>query len=196
MSAPQAKLFTAEQYLAWEEKQPCKNEYLDGEIIAMAGGSDRHVTTVGNVFAILRNHLRGGPCRAYCADMKLHVATANAFFYPDVLVTCDERDQNSAYYKSHPSLLVEVLSPSTAAYDRGGKFACYRQLPSLEEYLLIDPASFSADLFRHDGDGHWMLYPCAGTEQVALRSVSLSLPLAAIFEDVEPEARSNLQIIT
>ncbi|HMN19836.1 MAG TPA: Uma2 family endonuclease [Ottowia sp.] len=178
--------FDAAAYLAWEAGQPDKHEYLDGEVFAMAGASDAHVTIAGNVFIALRNHLRGGPCSVFISDMKLQVAADNAFFYPDVFVTCASADKAQAEYKSRASLVIEVLSPSTSAYDRGAKFASYRKLPELREYVLIDPERVSVDLFRRDEQGHWVLYPYEAGQTVELASVGLALPVAAIYEDAEP----------
>ena len=131
--------FSPEQYLSYEEASPIKHEYRDGEVYAMAGASDAHVTIAGNIFAILRNHLRGSGCRIYISDMKARIDANNRFFYPDVMVTCDDRDQATATYKKFPCLIVEVLSASTEAYDRGDKFADYQSLESLQEYVLINP---------------------------------------------------------
>ena len=178
--------FDADAYLAWEAEQPEKHEYVHGEVFAMSGGSDAHVTVAGNVFMALRNHLRGGPCRVFIADMKLFVQADDAFYYPDVFVTCAESDRAQEQHKSAPTLVVEVLSPSTGAYDRGAKFTSYRKLPSLREYLLIDPQRLSVDLFRRDEGGRWALYPSEAGQTVELASVGLVLPIEALYEDVEP----------
>ena len=142
------------------------------------------MTIAGNVFALLKDHLRGGSCRAYISDMKLRVETANAFFYPDVFVTCDERDHQAKLFMSHPRLIVEVLSDSTAAFDRGEKFAIYRQIPTLDEYLLVDPDSLRADCFRRDNTGHWVLYDFSKDDIVELQSIAFQVPLTAFFENV------------
>ncbi|MEW5824487.1 MAG: Uma2 family endonuclease [Pseudomonadota bacterium] len=177
---------SAQDYLAGEAGREFKHEYIDGEIYAMAGARETDVTTSLNVAAALKAHLRGTPCRPFVADLKLRVEASNAFFYPDVFVSCGERVQ--ADYRSDAVLVVEVLSPSTAAFDRGAKFAHYRQLPGLREYLLIDPETRSADLYRKGEDGLWVLHPYVGNDKVELGSVGLALPLAdVIFEDVEPE---------
>ncbi len=177
---------SAQDYLAGEAGREFKHEYIDGEIYAMAGARETDVTTSLNVAADLKAHLRGTPCRPFVADLKLRVEASNAFFYPDVFVSCGERVQ--ADYRSDAVLVVEVLSPSTAAFDRGAKFAHYRQLPGLREYLLIDPETRSADLYRKGEDGLWVLHPYVGNDKVELGSVGLALPLAdVIFEDVEPE---------
>jgi Uma2 family endonuclease len=172
-------------YLDWEKDQTEKHEYINGEIYAMVGARDTHVTVAGNVFALLREHLRGGPCRVYISDMKLSVEKANAFFYPDVFVTCDPRDRATDYYKSYPVLVVEVLSDTTAAFDRGRKFAIYRQLTTLQEYVLIDPDSFTVDCFRRDETGRWVLYAFAGEDEVEFRSVAFQISLADLFESID-----------
>lgn len=186
MTALAQPKFGAEDYLAWEANQPVKHEYLAGEVFAMAGGSDAHVTVSLNLASALRSHLRGTPCRTYIADMKLRVAAADAYFYPDVFVTCSAADAQQPLAKAEPVLVAEVLSPSTEAFDRGGKFAAYRSLPSLQEYLLIDPDRRSVEVYRRDASGHWVLYPYSGDEVLELGSVHLSLPLAQVFEDVAP----------
>lgn len=188
MTAVKKPVFSAEDYLAWEAEQTVKHEYLAGEVFAMAGASDAHVTICLNLAASLRAHLRGKPCRTYIADMKLQVQTADAFFYPDVFVSCSAADAALPHFKREPVLIVEVLSPATAAFDRGGKFAFYRQLPSLQEYVLIDSERMGVDVFRRDANGHWVLYPYGPGETVELASVAFSLPVAAIYEDVTLEA--------
>lgn len=188
--APQYR-FDASSYLDWEAQQTDKHEYLDGEVFAMAGASDAHVTLAGNLFVALRTHLRGGPCSVFISDMKLRVEADNAYFYPDVFVTCAEADRTQPLHKSTPTLVAEVLSSSTSAYDRGAKFAAYRKLPSLREYLLIDPERTSADLFRRNEEGQWVLFPHeAAGDVLELASVGLRLPLAQLYEDVELQAPS------
>jgi Uma2 family endonuclease len=140
MSPPGHKpFFDAQAYLAWEAEQTNKHEYHDGEVFAMAGASEAYVTVALNVAMALRNHLRGSPCSVFISDMKLRVEEDNAFFYPDVFVTCAESDRSQSDSKSAPVLIVEVLSPTTSAFDRGAKFAAYRKLPTLREYALIHP---------------------------------------------------------
>ena len=184
LPAPQP-VFDAQAYLAWEAEQSTKHEYHDGEVFAMAGASDAHVTVAGNVYMALRNHLRGSPCNVFISDMKLRVEEDNAFFYPDVFVTCAESDRGQSHSKSAPVLVVEVLSPATSAYDRGAKFAAYRKLPTLREYALIDPERLSLDLFRREGDSkRWVLHPIEAGGHVEWASVGLQVPLEALYEDV------------
>jgi Uma2 family endonuclease len=137
--------FSAADFLAWDAGQTDKHEYVDGELVAMAGVEDRHATVALNMAMALRQHLRGTPCRTFIADVKLHVEAANAYFYPDVFVTCSEADRASPLIKREAVLVVEVLSPGTAAYDRGDKFARYRQLPALRERSRPRPAAWRQD---------------------------------------------------
>lgn len=184
LPAPQP-FFDAQAYLAWEAEQSTKHEYHDGEVFAMAGASDAHVTVAGNVYMALRNHLRGSPCSVFISAMKLRVEEDNAFFYPDVFVTCAESDRGQSHSKSAPVLVVEVLPPATSAYDRGAKFAAYRKLPTLREYALIDPERLSLDLFRREGDSkRWVLHPIEAGGHVEWASVGLQVPLEALYEDV------------
>jgi len=180
----QNPVFTVDDYLAWEPAQEERHEYLDGEVFAMAGAEDRHVSVTGNFYMALRQHLSGGPCRTYIVDMRVHILATNSYFYPDVLVTCSALDRASAMVKTEPKLIIEVLSPSTAAYDRGLKFSHYRSLPSLEEYVLIDLDTRSTDCYRKGADGLWVLHPFARGEAVELASVALELSAAQLFADV------------
>lgn len=174
-------------YLAAEINSRVKHEYINGEVYAMAGASDAHVTIALNVAAALKTHLRGSPCRVFISDMKLQVQASNAYFYPDVFVTCDA--ENHGTVKSDATLVVEVLSPSTAAFDRGAKFAHYRHLCGLQELLLIDPDTQTADLHRKGSDGLWVLHPStAQCETITFTSIGLHLPMAVVFEDVVPLA--------
>ena len=177
--------FTAEDYLQWEAGQPLRHEYVDGEVFAMAGADDRHVTVTGNAYMALRQHLSGTPCRTYMADMKLHVQAANSFHYPDVMVTCSPADAQDRLVKREPRLLIEVLSESTAGYDRGAKFGFYRLLPSLQEYALIDPQDRTVDVYRKGPDGLWVLHPFAAGATVRLDSVGLDLPAVMLFAEVD-----------
>ena len=175
---------TAQEFLAWDEHETLRREFARGEVFAMAGAEEAHVTLTGNVYTALRAHLRGSPCRTFMVDMKLRVEAADCFFYPDVLVTCSEVDRDQPKIKRDPLLVVEVLSPGTAAYDRGDKFADYRLLPNLREYLLVDPATRRCDLYRKGDDGLWVLHPFANGETLQLASVDLRLPAETLWEDV------------
>ncbi len=186
LAAEQAT-FDAPAYLTWEAEQPAKHEYLDGEVFAMAGASAAHVTIALNMAMALRNHLRGSPCSVFISDMKLQVAADNAFFYPDVFVTCAARDRqpDANLAKQYPALIIEVLSDSTAAFDRGRKFELYQQIDTLQEYLLIEQDRKHADLFRKNNEGLWVLHPAGEGDVVRLESVGVELALDGLYEDVE-----------
>jgi Uma2 family endonuclease len=176
--------FSPEDYLEGERVSPIKHEYRQGEIYAMAGVIDAHVTIAGNIFALLRNHVRGKGCRAYTSDMKVRIERANSFYYPDVMVTCDDRDRTPEDFKRYPRLIVEVLSPSTAAFDRGDKFADYRTIETLQEYVLVSQDRLSVECFRRNSEGRWELYPYSEGEEVHFASVDFRCPIAVIYEDV------------
>ena len=182
--APTPVLFTTDEYLHWEAGQAGRHEFVDGEIFSMAGAGDKHVTVTGNLYMALRQHLRGTPCRTLMLDTKVKVALSNSFFYPDLLVTCSLRDTFDSLVKREPKLIVEVLSPSTANYDRTDKFAAYRQLESLEEYGLIDIANRRADVYRRSPDGSWTLNPFDSGQGVAFASVDLAIHAETIFAEV------------
>jgi Uma2 family endonuclease len=184
--AARKPVLSAEEFITWEGGQAERHEFVNGEVFAMAGAEDRHVTVALNVAIALRAHLRGTPCRTFMSDMKLQVAAANSFFYPDVMVTCDAADAASPLIKTQPLLLVEVLSPSTAAYDRGEKFVHYRHIASLQEYVLIDIDTRRTDVFRRQADGMWVLHPFATPDPVRLMSVNLEIKADALFAEIEP----------
>ena len=136
MADPAQKLSLAD-FLVWENAQADRNEFYRGEVFAMVGARRVHGLIAGNLFAALKTHLKGSACRAFVSDMKIQVAN-DALFYPDVFVTCDPQDLRTELVFRQPKLIVEVLSPSTEAFDRGLKFAAYRQIDALQEYALPD----------------------------------------------------------
>lgn len=178
---------SAQDFLAWEASQAQRHEFIGGEVFAMAGAEDRHVTVALNLAMALRQHLAGTPCRTYMSDMKLHAAAAQSYFHPDVLVTCSPADHASPLVKAEPSLLIEVLSPTTAAYDRGEKFARYRGIASLREYVLVDIDTRSTDVYRKGGDGFWVLHPFEAGQAVTLDSVGLEIAADRLFAEVDTE---------
>lgn len=176
---------SSEDYLQLEAESPVKREYIDGDVYAMAGANDAHVTIAGNLFAMLRSHVRGINCRVYISDMKARLEARNRFFYPDVMVTCDPRDQAISTYKRYPKLIVEVLSESTEAFDRGDKFLDYQSLESLQEYVLINTRHQRVECFRRNQEGLWVLqYYTPETESFRLESLNFTDTLAALYEDV------------
>lgn len=179
--------FTANDYLQWESGQSEKHEYMAGEVFAMVGARREHVVVSGNVFAKFKQTLRGSGGQAYISDMKLRIEAADAFFYPDVMVSCSPQDHRAKLYLSEPKLIVEVLSDSTAAFDRGGKFAAYRNLPSLQEYVIIDIESRRVECFRRTGDNGWLLQDYIGEQICQFAAIGVTMTLAEVFEDVSVE---------
>jgi Uma2 family endonuclease len=177
--------FDTDDYLAWEAQQADRSEYFDGEVFAMVGVRRVHATVALNLGTALRQHLRGTPCLPFIADMKLRVETADAFFYPDVMVTCDSRDRQAELFVEHPQLIVEILSDATAAYDRGLKFAAYRQIAELQEYVLIDVATRRIEIFRRQAGNEWLMHDYAGEPSCYFDTVKLTLTLDTVFEDVD-----------
>ncbi|WP_071189426.1 Uma2 family endonuclease [Trichormus sp. NMC-1] len=173
-----------EEYLEAEKSSPIKHEYIQGQIYAMAGASDAHVTITANLVALLRNHIRGTGCRLYVADMKARIESLDIFYYPDIMVTCDSRDTQFEYFKRYPSLIIEVLSPSTEALDRGDKFSDYQELDTLQEYVLVSQNRQRIDCFRRNPEGRWELYNYKGNQQLELKSVNFSCHLTDVYEDV------------
>ncbi|MEQ8386499.1 MAG: Uma2 family endonuclease [Coleofasciculus sp. A1-SPW-01] len=186
IASPQHPYLTPDQYLTMEEQSPIKHEYIDGQIYAMAGANDSHVTIAGNLFALLRSHVRGSGCRVYISDMKARIESLNRFYYPDVIVTCDPRDQETSTYKRFPTLIVEVLSDSTEAFDRGDKFADYQELESLRDYVLINTKRQRVDCFRRNDEGLWVLQFYTPIQQeFKLESIGFTVTFVALYEDVD-----------
>ncbi|MBE9037720.1 Uma2 family endonuclease [aff. Roholtiella sp. LEGE 12411] len=185
IASPQQNYLTPEEYLQIEEQNPVKHEYIDGYIYAMAGALDAHVTIAGNLFTLLRNHVRGSGCRVYIADMKARIESLNRFYYPDIMVTCDQRDQETPAYKRFPRLIVEVLSNSTEAFDRGDKFVDYQVLESLQEYVLINTKRQRVECFRRNDQKLWVLQSYTSEHKAfRLSSVDFEETMAALYEDV------------
>lgn len=187
MISPKQKFITPEEYLALEEKADHRSEYCNGEIFALAGGSVNHNLITGNVYAALRQLLAQRPCRAFMSDVRLHVEKSGLYTYPDVMVVCGKiefvpgRDDTV----TNPTVIVEVWSDSTKAYDRGEKFAMYRQIPTLQEYVMIDQTQPYVEHFRRDGH-FWVLETLEQMETVlALPSLNCEIPLRMIYEKVE-----------
>lgn len=188
MSLAEKITLTAEDYLKGEETADCKHEYQNGEVWAMVGATDNHVTIALNLAARLKQHLKGTPCRTYISDMKVRIGRADAFFYPDVMVTCDTKDQANTLYKQHPLFIAEVLSPSTEAFDRGNKFNAYRQLDSLQTYWLIAADAMRIDSFTRAQHDDWLLHSYTQADElVEINGLEVKCLLQDLYEDTLPE---------
>ncbi|MEH1922368.1 Uma2 family endonuclease [Nostoc sp.] len=180
---------TPEEYLQLEEKSNIKHEYIDGQVYTMAGTTDTHNTIVGNLFILIRNHFRGSDCRVYFADIKARIEKRNRFYYPDILVNCDPQYPETPTYKRFSKLIIEVLSDSTEAFDRGDKFNDYQTLDSLEEYVLVNTKHQRVETFRRNEQGLWVLQTYTPDDQTfELQSINLTAPFTDLYQDVELEA--------
>ncbi|MEA5618812.1 Uma2 family endonuclease [Cronbergia sp. UHCC 0137] len=184
VASPQIYI-SPEKYLELEENSPIKHEYIDGYIYAMAGALDSHVTIALNIATLLRNHVRGSACRVYIADMKARIESLNRFYYPDVMVTCDRRNQETSGYKKFPCLIIEVLSDSTQGFDRGDKFTDYQKLDTLQEYILINTKKQRIECFRRQNDGQWLLqYYTEEQTSFHFHSINFEGKMSQLYEDV------------
>jgi Uma2 family endonuclease len=187
---PSYNYISPEEYLELEETSSIKHEYRQGQVYAMAGASNTHVVISGNVFAMLRNHLRGKGCQAYISDTKAHIEKMDIYYYPDVIVSCDSRDKAFNNFLRYPCLIIEVLSPTTEAFDRGDKFADYRNLTTLQEYVLVSQNKINVDVFRRNLEGQWVLYSYGKEENLHLASVDFQCSINDVYEDVNFESPS------
>lgn len=176
---------TSADYLAGEQNSPIRHEYLGGQIFAMSGGSEEHNRIALNIASFLRFHLRGSGCKTFIADMKVRIAkkSADIFYYPDVMVTCDSQDTEK-YYKTSPCLIFEVLSPSTQDLDRREKRLNYQSLGSLQEYVLVSQSEIKVEVYRPDRSGNWSRQTLGNGDRLELQSVGLTLTMADIYDEV------------
>ena len=151
------RYFTPEEYFSWEEQQLEKHELIDGRVYAMSGGTKNHSAIAINFLLLIRPHLRGGQCTVFNSDVKVNIFNTPNYTYPDLSVTCDDRDREHPLYSTYPCLIVEVLSDSTEAYDRGKKFEKYRRNPNLVDYVLVSSDEIAIDIY-HKNDIH-IVYP-------------------------------------
>lgn len=177
--------FSLQDYLAWENDQPDKNELVRGEIVSMVGARRVHGCVQANISRHLGNQLAGSPCRVFIDCMKVQPAD-DTILYPDVFVTCDKADLATELVFKSPILIIEVLSPSTQAHDRSVKFALYRRIAALKEYILVDPDSRRVEAFRRGADDRWSLYDMSDDEAMEAASVGCRVLLADVFDGVTP----------
>ncbi|MHC5773481.1 Uma2 family endonuclease [Nostoc sp.] len=192
VALPDNTLMSAEEYLVWEPTQEERYEYWDGEVVMMSGGTRNHNRISGNFFKLLDDTLADRTCEVYIVDVKVQIEPGQKYFYPDVVVTCDDRDSDPQLIQ-FPCLIIEVLSPSTEAVDRGKKFAKYRQSPTLQEYVLVEVAQPSVEVFRRNEQGKWVLSEYNLDERLRLESVNVEIAIAHLYRQVqfETEATEN-----
>jgi Uma2 family endonuclease len=174
---------TPQEYFQWEAQQLDRYEYFDGRVFAMTGGSLAHADIALNFATALRERLHGR-CKVRNSDAKVGISESGPFTYPDISVSCDDRDRTAQQFVQFPCLIIEVLSPSTEAYDRGGKFALYRQLDSLGEYVLVGSETKLIEIFRRNLVGNWELITCEDSSEFTLMSLALTMPIEQVYADV------------
>lgn len=182
---PNPLYISPEEYFKVEQESVLKHEYRCGQVYAMAGASNAHVLITVNLVAMLRNHVRGSNCRVYTADTKVHIESVESYYYPDVAVSCDQRDRAFKNFLRYPCLIIEVLSETTEAFDRGDKFEDYRYLEPLQEYVLVSQTRKRVECFRRNTEGRWVLYPFGKIDEVHLVSVDFRCAIADVYEDVD-----------
>ena len=174
-----------EAYLEFEVRSPVRHEYVAGQIYAMTGASLRHNLIAGNIFALLRTHLKASPCRVFIEGVKLRLARDNAYYYPDVMVSCEPQLQamnGELAMIEQPAVLVEVLSASTEGVDRREKFFAYRKLASLKEYLLVSQERCEIEIFRRQGDVGWERCVFMPGDDLSIASLDFACPLAEVYD--------------
>ena len=183
---PQFQYMSPQEFLEWEKNQELRYEYIHGEVFAMTGGTKPHNRIAGNLYTAIDNFLAENDrdCEVFIADVKVQLSKSNSYHYPDVVVTCDDRDKKSLNLIEHPCLIVEVLSPSTEAFDRGKKFTNYRQLKTLKEYALIQADEIGVECFRLNQEGFWVLHSYGEGDTLNLESVGLTIPVEKLYRRV------------
>ena len=173
------------EYLAEEAKGDGRHEFLDGDVFAMAGGTPEHAALAVAVLGEIRNALRGKPCRVYSSDLRVRIEATQLTTYPDGSVVCGQLETSAADPNAitNPVLLVEVLSESTEAYDRGAKAAHYRRIPSLREYVLVAQHEPLIEVYRRNEAGRFELIEARPGERVELASVGATIDVSAVYDD-------------
>ena len=176
--------YSESDYLAYEAQSPVRHEYIAGEIFAMTGASIRHNVIALNFASALRSHLKGTPCRALIEGVKLRLRKEQSYFYPDVMVTCEDRLQeldSQEQIVEAPLVIIEILSPTTEATDRREKLRAYRTLPSLKEYLLVSQEQAQVEIYRRRGDIGWDIITYEPGDTVEIASLELKLGMDEIY---------------
>ncbi|HMT94190.1 Uma2 family endonuclease [uncultured Thiothrix sp.] len=187
MSVALAIQLSTADYLHGERQAPEKHEYIQGQIYAMAGASREHNQLVFNLAGLLHAQLRAKPCSAFVADMRVRTRPNEAYFYPDLTVVCGELQFEDEHSDTllNPSVIIEVLSPSTEGYDRGAKFAHYRRLASLQEYILVAQDRLSIEHYLRTAEGQWLLSEASEWQQeLVIHSINCVLTVQDVYEKV------------
>ena len=191
MGLPKFKTkISVEDYLESEKYSPVRREYVDGEVFAMAGASDNHGRIVINLTTILSLHLRNSPCEPFSNDIKVQVRN-NVYYYPNILVSCEENPE-SPYFRNNPTLIIEIVSRSTERVDRTEKVFLYQQIPSVQEYVVVDQYRMEVQVHRRQENGGWITYFFNETSDIVeFTSIDLTIPLPEIYRRVTFEPNAN-----
>ena len=187
MALPHNQTWTVGEYLTFERASEIKHEFIDGGVYAMSGASRNHNLVVSSTIVALYVQLRGKGCQVYPSDMKVRTPATGSYTYPDVIVVCGEAqfDDDQSDVLVNPTVVIEVLSPKTEAYDRGVKFQRYREIASLQEYILIAQDRPYIERFVRQADGVWQLNEARGLEgALELTSIDCTLALAEVYQQV------------
>ena len=188
------KRYTAAEYLELERQAEYKSEFVDGEIFAFAGASEAHNLIATNCIAELRGQLKETPCKLYPSDMRVQLARSTRYTYPDITVVCGEAEfiDEKRDTLTNPTLVIEILSPSTEGYDRGEKFESYRQLSSLQTYVLVAQGRPFVEVFERQAGERWLLAEHRGLDSsIPLPSVGCELQLAEVYDRIDFEQPSQ-----
>ena len=191
MGIPKLKpKISIQDYLEGEKVSQIKHEYIDGEVYAMAGTSKSHNRIIKNLLDRLGNHLRGSDCEPFFVDIKVYIEKFNRFYYPDLIIVCGE-DNESEYYTKKPTLIIEVLSPSTSLTDRREKMFAYKEIESLQEYVMIEQNKMFAEIYRRrDFDNLWSWIEFEADEEIEFASIDFKMPMTEIYAGIElPELK-------
>jgi Uma2 family endonuclease len=181
-------LLTFEEYLALEEISQIKHEFAGGRRFAMSGALEAHNVIAGNAFAASKARLRGGPCRVFNSDMMVRIESLDTAYYPDVHVQCGQDHSPTARFHTHPAVIIEVLSPSTARFDRGAKFEDYLALTSLRSYVLASSERRVVEVRRIDEAGEITTTTLHDGDEIHFPELGIAIPVAELYEDSGIEA--------
>ncbi|MBD2447373.1 Uma2 family endonuclease [Nostoc sp. FACHB-152] len=184
IATPQPQKMSIEQYLEWEPLQEYRYEYVNGEVFAMTGGTIPHNDIALNLYRALYPHLRSRGCRINVADVKVQVNINSPYYYPDVVISCDSRDLNARKFIQYPKIIVEVLSPGTEAKDRGEKFTFYRNMPSLQEYILVESEKIGVESYRRGEERMWLYSLYTVGDDITIERVDFNCGIDLIYEGV------------
>ena len=188
MAQPAIKYVTEKEYLAFERNALDKHEYYKGEVFAMSGASFKHNLIESNLRGALHSFLKGKKCREFGSNLRVHIPQNTLYTYPDIIVICDEPIfvDNEFDTITNPSVIIEILSASTADYDRGAKFDLYREITTLKDYILVDSKSIHVVSYSRNNDNTWTLSETKNlNDNININSIDFTITLADIYEGID-----------